>query len=365
MTPTNVPKLSVRSIADLISVVPYLLGFHPTDSIVVIAFNDRKLVFAARVDLPPVGAPPADRRAAATHLSAVVGNQDAETVTIIGYGPADRVTPAVDAVSVALAGAGLGVIDVLRVTDGRYWSYTCDNPECCPAEGIAFEPATTQIAAAATVAGQVALPDREALQRQVAPVDGRVRESMRRATDRAGERLAALLDAAPPDDPLGRRVLQRVGAVVVREAMDRHRDGGWLTDDEVAWLSLLLAHIPVRDYAWERIGTEEWHLALWTDVLRRAESEMAAAPACLLAFAAWRGGQGSLASVAVERALHAAPDYSMALLMQEVLCNGIAPSKLDDWPTMGRIRPGPAMRRTSRGRRGKRRRAQPTRRSPV
>ena len=79
------------------------------------------------------------------------------------------------------------------------------------------------------------------------------------------------------------------------------------TDDEVAWLSLLLTHLPVRDHAWERTDGRDEDIALWTDVLRRAEQELIAAPAALLAFAAWRAGQGALAAVALERALACTP----------------------------------------------------------
>ena len=40
-------------------------------------------------------------------------------------------------------------------------------------------------------------------------------------------------------------------------------------------------------------------------MLRRVEPAYVPAPACLLAFAAWRAGQGALARVAVDRALAA------------------------------------------------------------
>lgn len=353
MTSTDQPKLTVRSPADLIAAVPYLLGFHPSESVVVIATRGTRIVFAARGDLLPVDASSAAQASAAAYIAAVVGRQDAEAATVLGYGPAGLVTPAVDAVGAALHRAGIQVLDALRVTDGRYWSYSCDNPECCPPEGTPYDPSASQVAAAATFAGQVALPDREALARQVAPVCGPTRESMRQATGRAADRFGALLDGASAGDLLGRTALRDAGESAVREAMDRHRERGRLTNDEVAWLSLLLRHLPVRDYAWERITADERHVALWTDVLRRAEPDLIAAPASLLAFAAWRAGQGALASVAVERALRCTPDYPMARLMDEVLRQGVRPSKLDGWPEPGRTRAG----RRHRQRRQRRRRS--------
>ncbi|MGI5212671.1 DUF4192 domain-containing protein [Plantactinospora sp. CA-290183] len=330
MTWTDHATLSVRSTADLLSAVPYLLGFHPAESVVVIALRGNRVVFVARGDLPGPGAA-VERTEAAGHLAAIVARQGVEATTVIGYGGPERVTPAIDALTAALARVRLPVLDALRVTGGRYWSYVCTEPGCCPPEGTPFDGATSQVAAAATFAGQVALPDRAALVRQVAPVGGRQRREMRRASRRAEERLGELLARAPARDPRGRRALLRAGRSAVRAAMDRYLAGGQLTDDESAWLALLLLHLPVRDHAWQRTGGGEEHLRLWTDVLRRAEPELVPAPASLLGFAAWRAGQGALASVAVERALDALPDYPLALMLADALQRGLPPSILDDW----------------------------------
>jgi hypothetical protein len=337
MTSTDPPKLTVRSTADLISAVPYLLGFHPAESLVLLAMRDSRIVFVARGDLPEPG-DPAELRQAAEYLAAVVARQGAEAVTIIGYGPTSRVTPVVDEMRVVSQRTGLLIFDVLRVTDGRYWSYLCEHPQCCPPEGTPFDPASSAVAAAATFAGHVALPDRASLISQIEPVSGPARESMGRATQRAEQRLAALLAAAPSADLVGARAVRSAGVAAVRLAEDRYRGRRQLSDDELAWLSVLLTHLPVRDHAWERIGAEDWQVTFWTDVVRRAEPGLVAAPASLLAFAAWRIGNGALATAAVERALTADPRYSMAELMADVLNGGLAPSTLDDWPEPDRAR---------------------------
>ncbi|MGC5018888.1 DUF4192 domain-containing protein [Micromonospora sp. DT47] len=342
MNATDRPRLTVRSPADLIAAVPYLLGFHPADSVVVVALRGRRIVFAARADLPDRDADP---RLPARHLGGVLGRQDAESVTVIGYGPAERVTPTVDAVGGALTDAGLTVLDALRVTDGRYWSYLCTEADCCPPDGTPYDPGTSQVTAAAVFAGQVALPDRAALTAQVAPV-GTDRDAMRRAGVRAERRLLDFLEQAPSADLLGGRSVRAAGVTAVRTALRRHRRGERLTDDEVAWLSLLLTHLPVRDHAWERTDGREEDISLWSDVLRRAEEELIAAPASLLAFAAWRAGQGALAAVALERALAAHPDYSLAQLLDDLLRRGVPPSELDGWPAVGE--PGVVRRRPRR-----------------
>ncbi|MEW2382495.1 DUF4192 domain-containing protein [Micromonospora sp. NPDC047707] len=361
MNSTDVPRLSVRSPGDLIAAVPYLLGFHPADSVVVVAMHGKRVTFAARSDLPdprePVEA--AERMAeparpvdeAARHLAAVVARQVADRATVLGYGPASRVTPAVDAVRAALADAGIPVLDALRVTDGRYWSYLCDEPECCPPDGTPYDTGSSKVTAAAVFAGQVALPDRAALAAQVAPVDGPERVALRQATERAGRRLADLLDSAPEADVLGGRTVRAAGRAAIRVAGRRHRNGERLDDDEVAWLSVLLTDVAVRDHAWERTDGRDADIALWTDVLRRAEPEFIAAPGSLLTFAAWRAGHGSLAAVALERVLTLHPGYSLALLLDDLLRRGVPPAHLDGWPA---VRLPGVVRRRKRGRRGPR-----------
>jgi hypothetical protein len=453
-------KQMVSSPAELISAVPFLIGFHPADSLVVVALQGTLITFAVRIDLPELNAPEEEARAAVLHLATVVLRQDAEAVTIIGYGEEPRVAPAVMRISDAFRKAGATVVDELHVEDGRFWSYLCTDSSCCPPEGQPCEPAHSVVAAEATFAGAVALPNREALSEQLAPVTGDDREAMEAATARAVLRLAALAGERPPpreaktsdgprpdgphpDSPLpdgrpscsldereeadsgsteARRsdtprpshppappadksrsdpariprfhdataqqaavaargwsrpgsaelrlgnvlwaslglkmpmpeapdevaerpdlvsdedyffaLVRRAGRLAVREAERCYSTGGRLSDDDAAWLGVLLLHVPVRDYAWVRTRTEDWELALWSDLVRRAEPRYRSAPAALLAFVAWRKGMGPLASVAVERALDYKEDYQLGVLIQAAIITGLPPSTLDGWPAV-------------------------------
>jgi hypothetical protein len=229
---------------------------------------------------------------------------------------------------VALRAGGFRVDDLLRVADGRYWSYVCSNSACCDPRGTPCDSATGPVSTAALAAGAVAVPDRAALVASIAPIGGLTRVSMRQATDRARIQLAVETGVAVRD----------AGETAVREAIARRRAGGSLSDDEVARLTVLLAVHDVRDFAWREITEPELHVALWTEVVRRAEYVLVAPPASLLAFAAWRGGQGALASVAVDRALRADPSYALAGLVGSALSHGISPSMLDNWPDLPPVR---------------------------
>jgi hypothetical protein len=327
------PTMSLRSPADMIAAIPYLLGFHPTESMVVVGMRDNRIEFAARGDLDaPAGS--------VDYYTSVVLRQDVEAVAVLGYGPADLVDGPVRETSAALERHGLTLVEALRVAPDRYWSYLCGNPECCPPDGVPYDVTSSDIAAAATLSGQVALPDRQALVRQIEPVGFLARESMRQATERADAKLTELLGAATPGDVLGSRAMRYAGTAAVRAAVARHREGGQLTDDEVAWLTVLLVHLPVRDYAWEHTGHEDWYVDLWADVVRRAEEDVVAGPASLLAYAAWRSGQGALAHAGIDRALAVDPAYPMALLMRDVLQRAIPPSTLDEYPVPEQARAG-------------------------
>ena len=125
-----------------------------------------------------------------------------------------------------------------------------------------------------------------------------------------------------------RRLIAAIGLPAVTEAISRYRGGGRLNLEEVAWLTVMLRDLRVRDDAWSRMRPEhrEAHRRLWTDLTRLARPGYVKAPAALLAFVAWQSGNGALANVALDRALGDDPYYSMAVLLREVIDSGAPPS---------------------------------------
>lgn len=314
-------RVTLRTPTDLLAAVPYLLGFHPTDSVVAVGLRGSRVAFSARADLPGSDGGPAEAEALAAQLAEVLVGQAVSAAFVVGYGPAARVTRAVLPVRAGLAGHGVAVLEVLRVTAGRYWSYLCTSPRCCPDEGTPYEPASTEVAAAATYAGRLVLPDRAALAASVGAPTGRRLAAIEAETDAQAARLDALVPAAR----------HRAGAAAVRSALLGRRAGTPLGDAEVARLSLLLRSDRVRDVAWRAVARSadtEPQVCRWHEVTRRVRPDLAAAPATLLAFAAWRSGAGALAWVAVERALAQQPGYPAALLIGEVLARAVPPALL-------------------------------------
>lgn len=318
-------RLPVTSPADLIVAVPYLLGFHPTDSLVLVGLVGTRVAVASRTDLPdPAGAVGWADELMPQHLR-MLHHAGVTTAIIVGYGPASRVTPVIDTVTPRLRDGGITVFDALRVTDRRYYSYLCQDPTCCPLDGMPFDPDRSDLTLHAIVAGCSTLPDRRALVDSIAPIDGPTRTAVTRATHKARARRRALTVNG------GRDALIRAGEDIVRATFARYADDQVLTDDELAWLTVLLPITAIRDTAWRATDSQPWHVALWSDITRRAQPDLAAPPASLLAFAAWRSGAGALASVAVDRALQANPSYSLAQLIDRALREGLPPSVLDGW----------------------------------
>ncbi|MEZ0076948.1 DUF4192 domain-containing protein [Planotetraspora sp. GP83] len=349
---TLTPTLTLSTPADILAAVPYLLGFHPADSLVVTGFAGSSLRLTTRWDLPPE---PGDF----DRLVSVLRREQVTMTILAGYGPGHLVTPVVDEATRRLGEAGIGVAESLRADDGRYWSYACHIADCCPAEGTPYDPVASPVAAEAVVYGLVALPDRHSLKRSVEPYGG---AAMWQATRRVAAELRAKLamtEAAPspatgpaPSGLTGARPIGVPGAAAgaaagavteefaaefvaeglarVRAAIGLYASGDRLGDEAVARLGFDLSVIRIRDEAWALLDDEEAHMALWRDVTRRMEPACVAPAASLLAAAAWRAGECALAGMALERALEADPTYSMANLLRQALLHLLSPAVLRD-----------------------------------
>ena len=316
--------LRADSPASLLAVIPLLLGFRPEGSLVLIGTEPPRhtVKVTLRYDLPdPPGAGVAADIAA--HALGVIGAQGLTTAVAVGYGPAALVDQVADAVRDAARKARIDLRDFLRVEAGRYWSYACGDEACCPAAGVPFE--------VGAPAGPQVLPDRAAVAARVAPLGGITAESMRRATRRAERHVTQLLAKVRKSARRGavRHLIAAEGLAEVGAMIAAYRAGGsYATDYQVAWVTVTLQDLRVRDDAWARMDPAhaDAHRRLWTDVTRRAQPGYVAAPAALLAFVAWQSGDGALANVALDRALADDPRYSMGLLLRQVITAGAPPS---------------------------------------
>ncbi|WP_345524104.1 DUF4192 domain-containing protein [Nocardioides conyzicola] len=301
--------LTARTPEDILAVVPVVLGFEPTESLVMLTFGSDP-PFHARVDLP-------DELDQVAEMAGLLVDpacrQRVPRVFLVAYSDRDRFAEkALRMTARAFERSGVAVIDGL-LTDGRRWS-PVPGRAGVPADGVPYDLSAHPFAAQAVY-------------------DGRVVHASR-------ERLAATLTA---DRDLVARVVPALAALTgdpapaleegawARDLVLRHvRDRTAPADAEVARLLRGMLDLRVRDAAWSPLCRERAreHVTFWTDVVRRAPDPMVAAPAALLAFAAWQAGQGALAWCAVDRCVEADPGYSLAGLVAEVLTRAVPP---DTW----------------------------------
>ena len=322
-------QLRAASPEAVLAVVPHLLGFYPSRSLVVLGLGDRgRVVVTFRYDLPD---PPGDELSddIARHASFVLEREGIAAVLLAGYGPADLVEPVARRTAGSLIGSGVQLQELLRADGGRYWSLLCSDPACCPPEGRPYDPGSHPAAAVMADAGLAAQPDRDSLARTLQRSAGTA-DTISRATSRGLARLARLVELGEAEgdrDPQLRAT--RTGRREIQRAIRRYRRGGRIDSIEhLAWLAVLLSDIRVRDDAWARMhpAYREQHRQLWTDVLKSAALDYSPAPASLLAFVAWQAGNGALAAMAVDRALGADPAYSMAHLLSSALEAALPPA---------------------------------------
>ena len=281
------------------------------------------------------------------------------------------------AVDDALRRAGIDVREVLRAEDGRWWSYVCELT-CCPPEGLPLggEP-TTLLEVMRVAAGRPIFPDRAALVASVARTEGEPTPALRAAIrDRlavvgirrlagieADDDLTALqallardaglvgapgllpdvpLPAAPQSSALRPEAASRDNpapvpstsadeaaalADVLEPTVAEPNPAGH-GDDVLAFVAVALTNLPVRDasFAWTGGPLAGAAIGLWRELVQRVPAPYAAAPATLLAVAAYRRGDGSLADAYLRRALEDDPDYRMADLVLSSLEQGLHPA---------------------------------------
>jgi hypothetical protein len=330
----DIAKTPIRlsSPRDIVDAVPYLVGFQPEDSLVVVSMHGQRsrLGLTARVDLPPAESVVACARQFAGYLK----RDRADRAIVVLYPPSDgllypTVQPLAAAMTEQLARAHIGVCEVLCVCDGRWWSLSCTDDACCPPEGRPVaHGGTSAFAAAMALSGRVLLASRKELAGTIKPVAGVARAAMAyalpRARDQLKDRVAAGDRAEVADESLE---LFRV-AVRDRIAADPAARGDTaLSVDAAARLIVGLDDVYARDevLTWFDGEWGEATRGLLVELVRRAAPPYDVPPLTALAWIAYLQGDGAFAGIALDRALEADPGYRLARLLDQALLAPLNP----------------------------------------
>ncbi|MFM8154925.1 MAG: DUF4192 domain-containing protein [Actinomycetes bacterium] len=324
-------ELVITGPDSIVASLPFIVGFTPTDSLVVMWLDTGCVRLTMRLDLPPDGA---------SHepwIDAVMAHQRAHDEVIICVVPAARQVERDE--SGRLRGQSLvasllkilrdtecGVRDALLVVDNHWWSYLCQEPECCPAAGTEVDPATADaVAARFALAGVARLPDRDAVLALCAANPERQAEMLPLV------RHARITEAADPalhlDDWRDEAIDLVREALLTPRPTDPHRDAevlAWLCDtrvrDTVLWeVAHSVDHDPHR--AFDRAA----------GLLRCAPAGVIAPIGTVTALLAWLNGDGVRAVAALDRVHEEDPEYALAQLLGRSITAGLSPR---DWREM-------------------------------
>lgn len=329
MTPSK--KLPVSTPSDLLACVPTLLGFHPEDSVVMVTAGPAGEPVHARVDLPPRRGCGDLVAGLVEDLRDVASRHRVSGVALVLYtGDAALAGEVGSALAAALGSAGVRVAAVLRADGGRWFPHADDGTGCPGASGVRYDLSGHPLTVQAVVDGRVVHSSRLALRRSLdpAPADqlARVHEAVLRHTERLHVLAGGAHRPVDAEALTGHAVAEaRWVRARVRRFLDDRRA---LDADDAGRMLVGIVSVQVRDVAWAQMdpATCRVHVDLWRDLVRRSPVEVLAAPAGLLAFAAWLSGDGALAWCAVDRSRQADPDYRLAALVAHALTAAVPPS---------------------------------------
>ena len=301
---------------DLLAAIPFLIGYHPENSLVLVALKDDAVGMAMRVDMPTDIAPES-YDLLASHFQ----REAAEAALLVAYVDAQTdPEPVLINTSAALLRAGISIKESLIVSDGRYRSMLCHDSECCPPLGSPIPDIdSSRIAAEHVIAGHpMPFANVSGLVQSIAALPSAMEESWQ-------SEVRAFWIESDSENLLD---LQRDGATAVIDLAGEYAQGRGAEDRElVARVIGRISDIQVRDFALgsHNDETADAYWQMWRDLLLIAPRGFVAPIASIFAALAYERGEGALAHKALDRALADDERYSLALLLRRVFTAGWPP----------------------------------------
>ncbi|MGW1074516.1 DUF4192 domain-containing protein [Streptomyces sp. NPDC002537] len=351
-------EVTLRSPAELADALPYLLGFIPDDSVVMVALHGERGRFGGRLRLgiphsreewPDISEQLAETLVTGSNKR---GARPDGVVLFLCQDPAtdetgqlvmDRLRPLARALRQACGRLAMPVYEALCISDGRFWSYCCPDPRCCPAEGTPLAlPGTSVIAAAATYAGMEMRGSLSQMEARYAPLTGARADEQQQALDAAAMALVPRILRSADCETVRQETLDLARLTMNRfhgtaplggRAESDERDDSLLTAREAAAIIIGMQDRVTRDRAaeWMEGPDAPAALRLWRAVARRCVppyEEHAAAPVTLAGWVAWSADDKLEARVALGYALRLDPEYLFAQLLHRACNEGLDPEPL-------------------------------------
>lgn len=301
-------RLRVASAGELTEIVPYLLGFTPQDSMVLMAVDQGRVSVTARADLADVRAPGQvedlcdrlHRHNPRAHFLALAYTDQADT----GWDLLRRVDRHLGAERVAIR----------LLVAGDTWYDAQGGSGAVDRYG--------PLAAQAAVQG---------LRRDNQRSDLAARFQPPELTEELRQTVVAALGSLPSGHEVDDRI-RLTHRLIADHAAD---GGGHLTSYDAARLTTLIQARAGSDLALGMIGRPvgaEQHLALWTRVVQHTPHQLAEEPLHMAAVCAWIVGDGAASNVALELAerINTAPTHTPPRGLLELVNEHVLPPTA--WP---------------------------------
>lgn len=314
--------VSRRDLSALTAGIPYVLGFPPTNSLVLFTFTQGPTLAMSttiRVNLPA----PEHVRMVADHLvAAAMLNQTVAVLAVVVGGTAEEHRPFVDTLREGLTAKDILLVHtswVRTVGHGERWQCYLD-PDCAD---VVPDPQTSTWAAAMAVMGEPSYHDRADMAAQLAPDPP---ETLVRREELLDEYLRT------PQHEYKENDLAADLALVTQVLTDAEStpDLPDLNDKQVVRLARALSHPEVKDECMAAALSTNPQAAerVWTVLIRALPAPERAEPAVLLAMSSYLRGSGVLAAIATKTALEANPGHALAPLLEEALHKAIPPEEI-------------------------------------
>ncbi|MEE4545533.1 DUF4192 domain-containing protein [Streptomyces sp. V4-01] len=351
-------EVTLRGPAELADALPYLMGFHPTDSAVLVALHGEHGRFGGRVRLglpehpetwPDVAdqltdcllrnsarhGPPPDAVVAFLCQDPREGERSSEVM--------ERLRPLAQQLRLACGRREVPVVEALCVSAGRWWSYTAAEPAAATAEGGALPPpGSTAMAATAAYVGLPAPASLRDLESRLRPAAARHRGHEIALDAASAELVPRMLADRDSEDAIRKRTLALAHAALERfrsapaladQVRADRRDDRLLADGEAASIILGLQDKEARDRVaeWMEPFQADAALRLWRALARRCAGPYAEHAAALLALAgwvAWSSGDEAEARAALGLALDLDGHHTFARLLHHAVNAGLDPELL-------------------------------------
>ena len=306
---------TLTSPIDLLAAVPFLIGYAPKDSLVLVGLRGDEMSLAMRVDYPEdVDLDQIDTLA--NHLV----KEKSDGALLVAYLPAEvmdaecLLTPLREAIELR----EVKVRECVIVSKGKWRSSICTDPTCCPPEGSELPTLEeTRIAAEQVAMGKpLPFPDLEGLLESI--------------KSESNEEIKNFVKKIKPINykAEGVRVLQREGALAVNDLAAEFAEKGMSGDNLLIALVLKrLLDLQVRDYAMGIVCEEniETMWQMWRHLMKIAPSGYIAPVATLFSAVNYERGDGAMATKSLEKALEDQPNYPLAKLLKRVYAAGWPP----------------------------------------